>query len=321
MHLLAGLKNPIEGSIEINGNLLFDSRTGKNISSHKRKVGYVFQEGRVFPHLNVEQNLKYGWKKDSHGSQYFTEIVDLLELKPLLKNRPVRLSGGEKQRVAIGRTLMSRAQILLLDEPFTGLDPSLKKQVISLLNRVIHHLDIPVILVSHDLQDLLMLTTYLILVHEGKAHPPESYLELIRKHKLLEFNGLVNHYYNIYEGIVKEIIPEKGLACVSLKDASDLSLNIESDEFLFHPGDPVKISLRGADVALSLRKLDKISIRNQLKGKVEILFRHRNHMVCIVDCGIRIITRVTIDSAKSLVLEEGKEVWCLFKSLAIESYK
>ena len=106
-----------------------------------------------------------------------------------------------------------------------------------------------------------------------------------------------------------------------LSEAHNLVLNIETDEFLFHPGDSVKISLRGADVALSLNKIKDISIRNQLKGKIETIFKHRNHLVCIVDCGIHIITRLTIDSGNQLQLEMGKEIYCLFKSLAIEAYK
>lgn len=320
LHLLAGLQQPDEGTVEINGTKLVDTHNNIKTPVHKRRVGYVFQEGRVFPHLNVEENLKYGWKKNTHDTNYFNEIVDLLELKPLLKSRHGQLSGGQKQRVAIGRALMSHAQILLLDEPFTALDYSLKKQVISLLNRVIRHLDIPVIVVSHDLQDLLMLTRNILLIKEGKTEAPETYLELIRKQKLLEYNGLIHNYYNIFEGKVVENLPEKGLTIVKLLEAEELDLHIENDEFHFHPDDPVTISLRGADVALSLNEVGNISIRNQLKGTVETLFTHRNHLVCIVNCGIRIITRLTIESGKSLQLANGKEVWCLFKSLAIEAY-
>ncbi len=321
MHLLAGLQKPDKGKIEINEHTLVDIPSKICVPAHKRSVGYVFQEGRVFPHLNVEQNLKYGWKKKTHSQQYFNEIVDLLELGPFLKTHRSQLSGGQIQRVAIGRALMSNAQILLLDEPFTALDPSLKKQVISLLNRVISHLDIPVIIVSHDLQDLLMLTQNLILIQNGKLEAPETYLELTRRQKLLDFNGLISNYYNIYEGIILDNLPYSGITKVKLKETESPELTIESDEFLFHPGDRVKISLRGADVALSLKKVMNISIRNQLPGRVETLFQHRNHLVCIVDCGIRIITRLTTDAGKKLQLEVGKEVYCLFKSLAIEAFR
>lgn len=321
LHLLAGLQNPDSGIIEINNDTLVHTSLKINIPAHKRGVGYVFQEGRVFPHLNVEQNLKYGWKKETHNQKYFDEIVELLELRPLLTHHESQLSGGQKQRVAIGRALMSNARILLLDEPFTALDSSLKKQVISLLNRVIAYLDIPVIVVSHDLQDLLMLTNNLILINNGKPEAPDTYLELIKQQKLPDFNGLISNYYNIFDGVILDNLPDSGVTKVKLIDNEDLVLNIESDEFLFHPNDPVKISLRGADVALSLQKVTNISIRNQFKGRVETLFKHRNHLVCIVDCGIHIITRLTIGSGEKLQLEPGKEVYCLFKSLAIEAYK
>lgn len=321
LQLLAGLKRPDTGSIQINSRTLVDIPSGIFIPTHKRGVGYVFQEGRVFPHLNVEQNLKYGWKKKTHVQSYFDEIVDLLELRQLLKLLESQLSGGQNQRVAIGRALMSNSQILLLDEPFTGLDSSLKKQVISLLNRVIKYLKIPVIIVSHDLQDLLMLTNNLILIRDGKAEAPGIFLDLVRKQKLPDFNGIIRNYYNIYDGIIIDNSIDKGITRVKLNQSENIELNIESDEFHFHPGDSVKISLRSADVALSLNKLKNISIRNQLKGKVETQFKHGNHLVCIVDCGIRIITRLTIDSGNKLNLVEGKEVYCLFKSLAIEAFK
>jgi molybdate transport system ATP-binding protein len=321
LHLLAGLQTPDSGIIEIDNITLVNTSLKINVPAHKRGVGYVFQEGRLFPHLNVEQNLKYGWKKETHTSNYFDQVVNLLELKPLLTFHKSKLSGGQKQRVAIGRALLSNARILLLDEPFTALDSSLKKQVISLLNRVIAYLDIPVIIVSHDLQDLLMLTNNLMLIKEGKPEAPDNYLELIRKQKLLDFNGLISNYYNIYEATILENLADSGITKVKLTDAPDLVLNIESDEFLFHPHDRVKIALRGADVALSLKDVKDISIRNQFRGKVETIYRHRNHLVCIVDCGIRIITRLTIGSGKKLQLIKGKEVNCLFKSLAIEAFK
>jgi molybdate transport system ATP-binding protein len=321
LQLLAGLQKPTMGIISILEKTMTDTSSKIYIPAHRRKVGYVFQEGRMFPHLNVEQNLKYGWKYKTHNKAYFDNIVDLLELRTLLKYNKSQLSGGQKQRVAIGRALMSNAQILLLDEPFTALDPVLKKQVISLLNRLINRLEIPVIVVSHDLPDLLMLTQNILLIHQGKAETPRTYLELIAEQKLLELDGLISNYYNIFEGVISAILPDSGITKVKLTAGENLELSIESDEFHFHVGDPVKISLRGADVAISLHKVGDISIRNQFKGRVEKLYRHRNHLVCIVNCGILIITRLTIGSGEELRLAEGKEVFCLFKSLAIETIK
>lgn len=321
LQLLAGLEKPQEGFLQINKKVYLDTESDIFIPAHKRRIGYVFQEGRVFPHMNVEANLKYGWKKNTHNNTYFGEIVDLLELRPLLKSRTEHLSGGQNQRVAFGRALMSNAQLLLLDEPFTSLDPSIKKQVISLLNRVINRLDIPVIIVSHELKDLLMLTENLLLIKDGIIEQPDSYLELIRKRKLLDFNGTINNYYNVFNGIITETIPEKGLTKVQLIDEKNLLINIESDIQFFHPGGSVKISIRGTDVALSLNYVEMISIRNQFQGHIKTIFQHHNHLICIIDCGIQIITRVTLDSGKSLDLKPGKKVWCLFKSLAVEVYK
>ena len=321
LHLLAGLQKPDEGKLQINDEVFFDSQQKIFVPAHKRRVGYVFQEGRTFPHLSVEANLKYGWKKNTHHQQYFNEIVDLLELNPLLKKRPGQLSGGQNQRVAIGRALMANVQLLLLDEPFSSLDPVIKKQAISLINKVIHHLKIPVIIVSHELKDLLMITQNLLLIKDGQLEPPGSYLELIRRNKLPEFDGLIENYYNVFTGHVSEIFIDKGISKVSLEQAENLTLSIESDEFKFHPGGPVKVLLRGSDIAISLSHIKDISIRNQFPGKIVSVTRQHNHLVCIIDCGIHLIARLTIDAGKTLGLEPGKKVWCLFKSLAVEAYK
>jgi molybdate transport system ATP-binding protein len=319
LQLLAGLRKADKGKIEINNTLCFNSLTNKNLPAHKRRVGYVFQEGRLFPHLSVAGNLKYAWKKEVHPQSYYHELVELLELKELLSYRPSRLSGGQKQLAAIGRALMSDARLLLLDEPFTALDPDLKKQIIAMLNKVIGHLDIPVIIVSHELRDLLMLTQNILLVKDGRVSPPQNYLELIRQKKLLELHNSISSYYNIFRGKVRKNHTMDGLTEVVLHEKNSPCILIESDEFRFHPDDEVIISLRGSDVAIALDEVRNISVRNQLPGKIETLYQHRNHLVCIVDCGIRIVTRITIESGRKLGLEPGKEVWCLFKSLAIES--
>jgi molybdate transport system ATP-binding protein len=321
LHLLAGLQEPTHGIIQVNGHTLNDTKNNINVSAHKRKVGYVFQEGRIFPHLNVKQNLQYALSKKINNKSLFQEITDLLELGALLKNMPSQLSGGQNQRVAIGRALLSNCQLLLLDEPFTALDFALKDQVITFINRIIHHLDIPMIIVSHDLKDLLTLTNNLVLIKDGITEPPQTYIELIQKQKILELNGLVNNYYNIYDCIVIENEQDNSLAILEVKDNPQLKIFVENDTLSLRKGSQIKISLRGADVALSTKKAENISIKNQLQGTIKSVFKHKNHMVCIVNCGMPVITRLTIDSAKILALAPGKKIWCLFKSLAIEAYK
>ncbi len=177
------------------------------------------------------------------------------------------------------------------------------------------------IIVSHDLKDLLMLTQNLILIKEGKTESPRNYIELIQKQKLLELNGLMHNYYNIYDCLVTENDPKKGLAIIEIQDNLQIKFYLENDGVYFKKGMPIKVSLRGADVALSKNKVEDISIRNQLQGTIKSLFQHKNYMVCIVNCGIPIITRLTIESAKNLSLAPGNKIWCLFKSLAIESYR
>ncbi|MBN1596679.1 MAG: molybdenum ABC transporter ATP-binding protein [Bacteroidales bacterium] len=320
LNLLAGLQKPVSGKIIINDKTLVDTSVNINIPLHKRRIGYVFQDTRLFPHMNVLKNLTYAHKNPSLNQKILKETIDLLELGPYLKSMPGNISGGQAQRVAIGRALLSNAKILLLDEPFTALDKPLKKQVITFLNRIIEHLDIPIIVVSHELNDLLLLTQEIIIIQDGKTFQPKSYIDLIREKKLLELNGHGLNYHNIYSGEIIKTDKNNGISGVQIQNSPDVQLIVESDNIHLPVKSHVKISLRGADVSVALREITDISIKNQLGGTIETLYQHRNHLVCIVDCGIKVITRVTLDSGKKLGLKTGKKVWCLFKSLAIETF-
>ncbi len=321
MHLLAGLQQPDKGIIRLGNRECFNSATGLRLPPHKRGVGYVFQEGRLFPHLSVQQNLLYAKNKLSQSEAYFSNLIDLLEIGPLLKFRPTQLSGGQKQRVAIGRALLSNAQLLLLDEPFSALDMGLRKQVIAYLNRIIGQLNIPVMIVSHDLQDLLMLTQSMVLIDKGKISAPNSYFELVKSGRILEISGHIHNAFNVFKGRVVGNEPARGITKIVVEGAPDILLSLESEDAEYPIGKEVQVSLRGADVAVGLSRIPDISIRNQLEGTVEELFQHKNHLICIVDCGIKIITRLTLESGNNLRLAKGLQVFCLFKSLAIESYK
>ena len=181
LQAIAGLALPKSGYIKTGGRVLFDSRKKINVPVEKRRVGYVFQEGRLFPHMTVEKNLLYGYKKDDGDGVKFNEVVDLLKLENLLTRRPWQISGGERQRTALGRSLLSSPDILLLDEPFSAVDTALRSRIIPFITKIQQRVRIPILVVSHEMPDLLKLTDRLCIIKEGQCHGHGKYSELFGK--------------------------------------------------------------------------------------------------------------------------------------------
>lgn len=169
LHCIAGLIRPDTGRITLNDNLLFDNYLHINVPARKRQMGLVFQDHLLFPHLTVEGNLKYGQKnKHKERKEQLCDIAELLQITHLLNRNVIQLSGGEKQRVALGRAILSSPQLLLLDEPFTGLDRALKRQLIPYLKKLYEKTHIPMILVSHSPEEMTELTDELFFIEDGK---------------------------------------------------------------------------------------------------------------------------------------------------------
>jgi molybdate transport system ATP-binding protein len=154
LHLIAGLLKPQDGTITLHDQVLFDSKMRVNLPPEGRGVGYVFQDYQLFPHVTVGQNLRYGQRRTRQTGVDFDRIVNILELGDLLRRYPYSLSGGQKQRVAVGRALLRSPKLLLLDEPLSALDPSLRASVAEHLVRAIEEFHIPTLLVSHDRESI-----------------------------------------------------------------------------------------------------------------------------------------------------------------------
>lgn len=168
--VIAGIIKPDSGRIVINNECLFDSRQHINTPIHERRIGLVFQDGRLFPHLNVAQNLSYAMHFVPKEQQQFNmeHIVQLLEIGPLLLQRPHQLSGGEKQRVALGRALLSSPRLLMLDEPLASLDDRLKNQILPFLKLIADEINIPMIYISHSKKEIMQITSNLIHILNGR---------------------------------------------------------------------------------------------------------------------------------------------------------
>jgi molybdate transport system ATP-binding protein len=172
INVISGLIKPEKGRVAVDRTVLLDTERGIDVPAHKRRIGYVFQESRLFPHLTVKQNLLYGrWfaprdlRRDS-----LDEVVDLLDLSPLLHRGTLQLSGGEKQRVAIGRALLSSPRLLLLDEPLSSLDEARKQEVMPFLERLRDHARMPIVYVSHSVAEVERLANEVVFMDAGRVN-------------------------------------------------------------------------------------------------------------------------------------------------------
>jgi molybdate transport system ATP-binding protein len=169
--MIAGLLKPDRGRIALGDDVLFDSKSGTNVPAHKRRAGYVFQDGRLFPHLSVARNLDYGrWmSRAPRDAGQFAHVVELLDIGSLLKRRPGALSGGERQRVALGRALLMKPRMLLLDEPLASLDAARKQEIMPYFERLRDEARMPILYVSHDAAEVRRIANRVVMIEAGSV--------------------------------------------------------------------------------------------------------------------------------------------------------
>jgi molybdate transport system ATP-binding protein len=170
INMLAGLLRPDAGRIVVNGRCLFDAAEGIDLPTHLRRIGYIFQDGRLLPHLSVRANLNFGLRLTPAERRYiaFDAVVELLGIGHLLERRPAKLSGGEKQRVAIGRALLTSPELLLMDEPLASLDRARKTEVLPFIRRLSSEFRVPIVYVSHALEEILNIADHLVVLENGR---------------------------------------------------------------------------------------------------------------------------------------------------------
>lgn len=278
---LAGLVRPNCGVIKVDGEVFFDSLQKLWVPPHERRVGVVFQDARLFPHWSTEQNLRAGMFFEESGIFSFSRIVDLLGIGPLL-SRPVRnLSGGEQQRIALGRALLAHPRLLLMDEPVSGLDADLKAQILPFLKRVHEELHLPCILVSHYLPEILQITDQLVMVRDGEIYGQSSVDELLLRRDAfaaLRRSGLM----------------------------STLTLPCGN------------VGVRPDEVILATRPVDGLSAQNCIEGTLCRMVDHGDTILCFIDTAAgRLMADITPASVQQLSLVKGSPVWCLFKTYAL----
>ncbi|TLU75934.1 molybdenum ABC transporter ATP-binding protein ModC [Mannheimia varigena] len=311
INLIAGLSTAQSGRIELNGRVLFNSEKGINLPPEKRNIGYVFQEHRLFPHYSVEKNLKYGYKRSN--SSDFLQIVELLGISHLLDRYPVSLSGGEKQRVAIGRALLSSPDILLMDEPLSALDLPRKQELLGYLDKLATQLNIPILYVSHSLEEIVRLADQLVLLNNGKV---------------VVFDSLANVWYNPVFSDWQPNNQRISLLELPIKEQQPsynmLGLGLNEQRLWIHQlprhqiGENLRVIIASKDVSISLQKPMQSSIRNVLKGDVQKIETHLDRVdVAVLVENQTIWSTISLWSFDELSLKEGQEVYLQIKSVSL----
>lgn len=316
-NLLSGVDIPLKGKIKLDNEILVDIDQNHVTQGKNRNIGYVFQENHLFPHLSVKKNLLYSKPYIKNKIKYisFDDVVSLLDINPLLNKKPRQLSGGERQRVAIGRALLSQPRLLLLDEPFSNVDCSKRKQIISYLLRINNHFQIPMVIISHHLEDILKLTRKIVIIENGKSTASGDVFNIIKsgdKPELIKPKKYQNTFtvtfnnYNKIENSYKVLFNKN----TEIKISNHSKLLNETIE----TGTKIQLSLRPIDIALSIDKHEGTSIQNQLKGTVKQIINNIEGVFCVVDCGFELFVEISQGIINNLYLHEGQEIYCQIKA-------
>jgi molybdate transport system ATP-binding protein len=318
VNAIAGLFRPLRGHIAIDGEVLTDTETGRFVPPHRRRVGYVFQEGRLFPHLNVRQNLLYGrWfaPRGSHGGD-FDHVVELLGIGGLLARRSANLSGGEKQRVAIGRALLARPRILVMDEPLASLDERRRDEILPYIERLRDELRLPIVYVSHSIPEVTRLATTLVVMSDGQVAAIGPTAEVMSRLDLFPLTGRAEAGAILTTRVAAH---DHAFGLTTLAAAAG-ELQVP---FLDLPvGTALRVRIRARDVMIALAPPVGLSALNVLPGTVaEIAGGDGSIVQMRLDCGGEaLIARLTRRSVETLGLTPGRRVHAVIKSIAFDQH-
>jgi molybdate transport system ATP-binding protein len=319
LNLIAGLARPAAGRIELAGRLLFDSASGINLPPEARGLGCVFQDLRLFPHLDVRGNLEYGQRRARGRTPHITRerALELLELGPLLARRVGGLSGGERQRVALGRALLAHPQLLLLDEPLASLDAARRAEVLPYFERLREERSLPLLLVTHQYEEVLRLATELVLLQSGRVLAQGSPAALSLQPALRTLVG-IEALGAVIDGSVRAVDAALGLAEVPIGTAGSLRVPAAG----LHAGQALRVQLLARDLILATCEPQGLSVRNRLPGRVSALHADDAHN-CLVEVdagGVALLARVTAQAVRELALVPGLPVWVLVKAVSLRGH-
>jgi molybdate transport system ATP-binding protein len=317
VNTIAGLVTADRGRVVVDGETLFDSERGVDMPIEQRGVGYVFQEGLLFPHLNVRQNLLYGASRKSANngrSVAFDQVLQLLGIDGLLDRASPTLSGGEKQRVAIGRALLSKPRLLLMDEPLASLDTGRRSEILRLIERVRDEFGVHIVYVSHSIGEVSRLADDVVLMSDGKVIACDATETIFNRADLRPYTGR-------FEG---------GALIEAHAVSHDMNYFLTTFKFdggeLVAPGVDtpvgarVRIRIRARDVTLATARPQGLSIRNILEGRVGAIDDRGGAIVevHVQLAGRDLLSRISRQALEEMKLETGQPVFALIKAIAFD---
>lgn len=314
-NLIAGLLRPDAGRIVVGGRELFDSERGINVPPERRRLGYVFQEDRLFPHMSVRRNLTYGRRPASATDPRVTldQVVDILGLSELLGRRPAGLSGGEKQRVAIGRALLANPRLLVMDEPLTNLDAARRAEILGFVERLRDTFAIPILYVSHSVEEIVRLADQVVAIAAGQVIAAGSVEDVMSRRELSPILGPFD------AGAVMAAHVEAHDRRFELTRLSVKAGTLTVSRIDLPVGARLRVRVRARDVILARTKPEHISTLNVLSGTVvEVAASEGPQAEVLLDVGSPLWARVTRRSVEALGLVPGIEVHALIKAVAID---
>lgn len=316
VNVIGGLTRPAEGRVVVEGRVLVDTARGIHMPAHRRRIGYVFQDARLFPHLSVKRNLGYGRFFTPAGERYadFGAVVDLLGIGHLLERRPGGLSGGEKQRVAIGRALIASPKLILMDEPLASLDDARRAEILPYIERLRDETKVPIVYVSHSVAEVARLASDVVVLGQGRVVAAGSASEMLSRLDILPAAERGEG------GAVLSLCVEGQDERHGLTLLNSAAGTLRMPRLDHAPGDRVRVRIRARDVMLALEKPRGISALNVLPAVVTEAAPSGEAMVDVrLDCGGEtLVARVTAYSAETLGIVPGLALFAVVKSVSLE---
>lgn len=315
--VVAGVARPQRGHVLLDDTVFVDVDAGRWLPIERRRIGYVFQDAKLFPHLRVQANLRYGLQRSARAlpREEWERLVEVMDLGALLQRWPTSLSGGERQRVAIARALLAGPALMLMDEPLASLDAPRKAEILHYIERMRDEYPLPVLFVSHSMDELVRIADHLLLLSEGRVVACGPFLDLVAE------TGLQPYLGRFEAGCVIECVVERHDEALELSTLGFTGGQLRVPRIGLAVGTRLRARLRARDVALALNDPPGLSITNRVHGRiVELVRRDGPYVDVVVDAsGTRIQALVTRESSERLGLAPGLAVVALVKAVALDS--
>jgi molybdate transport system ATP-binding protein len=316
INAIAGVSRSLRGRVSINGMTLFDSEQGIDLPARARRVGYVHQESLLFPHLSVEANLLYGFRLRGQAERFIepARVIEVLGLPALLQRRPENLSGGEKQRVAVGRALLAQPRVLLLDEPLAALDVPRKTEILEYIERLRDEFHIPIVYVSHSVPEIMRLADMVVVLSEGQCLAVGEVDVVMGRLDLKPYTGRYEAGA-VVETAVLSHDPIQQLTTLGFDGGELLVPQLEAAV-----GERVRARIRARDVSLALQRPEQISILNVLPCQVTAI---REESGAVVDIQLKageaiLMARITRRSLIQLGIHQDQALFALVKAVSFD---